>query len=61
MLTLLLDENKRVLVQGITGRESRFWVEQMKKYGTDIKAGVSPGRGGEKVSDIPVYDSVKEA
>ncbi|MDW7661881.1 MAG: hypothetical protein SCL54_10730 [Bacillota bacterium] len=58
---MLLSKNKKVLIQGITGKESRYWVEKMSDYGTDIQAGVAPGKGGQSVVGIPVYDSVKEA
>jgi succinyl-CoA synthetase alpha subunit len=51
----------RVLVQGITGREGSFWSGEMKRYGTPITAGVSPGKGGQFVHGVPVYDSVEEA
>lgn len=54
-------EDLRVLVQGITGREGRFHTEQMLKYGTKIVAGVTPGKGGQEVLGVPVFDSVKEA
>lgn len=50
-----------VVVQGITGREARFWTERMVGYGTNVVAGVTPGKGGQSVDGIPVYDSVAEA
>ncbi|MFQ5882128.1 MAG: succinate--CoA ligase subunit alpha [Candidatus Methylomirabilales bacterium] len=49
----------RVLVQGITGREGSYWTERMRGYGTEIVAGVTPGKGGHSVHGIPVYDSVE--
>jgi succinyl-CoA synthetase alpha subunit len=58
---ILIDENTRVLVQGITGREGRTHTEAMLSYGTRIVAGVSPGKGGSAVFGIKVYDSVEEA
>ncbi len=58
---ILVDKNTRVLVQGITGREGSFHARQMLDYGTNIVAGVTPGKGGQEVHGIPVYDSVKEA
>lgn len=58
---MLLTKNKRVLIQGITGKEAGYWVEKMNDYGTDIQAGVAPGKGGQSILGIPVYDSVKEA
>lgn len=51
----------RVLVQGITGRQGSFHTEQMLRYGTKIVAGVTPGKGGDHVHGVPVYDSVSEA
>ena len=51
----------RVLVQGITGREARYWTERMVAYGTNVAAGVTPGKGGEAVQGIPVYETVAEA
>ena len=51
----------RVLVQGITGTQGRFHTRLMLDYGTDIVAGVTPGRGGEEVEGVPVYDTVAEA
>ncbi len=51
----------RVVVQGITGREARFWTERMIACGTQIVAGVTPGKGGQHVDAIPVYDRVEEA
>ena len=50
-----------VMVQGITGREGSFWTEKMRNYGTPITVGVSPGRGGQAVHGVPVYDSVEQA
>lgn len=51
----------RLLVQGITGREARFWTERMVSCGTNVVAGVTPGKGGQTVDGIPVYDRVAEA
>ena len=58
---ILLDENTRVLVQGITGKQGGFHTKLMLEYGTRILAGVTPGKGGAKVEGMPVYDSVDEA
>jgi len=58
---ILVDENTRVIVQGITGRQGRFHTELMLKYGTKIVAGVTPGKSGMKVHGIPVYDTMREA
>lgn len=60
-MSVLIDELTRVLVQGITGREARMVTEHMVAYGTPVVAGVTPGRGGERVSGVPVYDTVEEA
>ncbi|MFC1999933.1 succinate--CoA ligase subunit alpha [Chloroflexota bacterium] len=56
----IVDENSRVIVQGITGNEGRFHTGSMLEYGTNVVAGVTPGKGGEKVNGIPVYDTVSE-
>lgn len=60
-MSILIDQNTRVIVQGITGREGTFHTEQMLEYGTNIVAGVTPGKGGQVVLGIPVYDTVLEA
>lgn len=61
-MSILVDKNTRVIVQGITGRQGMFHAKQMLDYGTTIVGGVTPGRGGTSVMDnIPVFDSVKEA
>jgi succinyl-CoA synthetase alpha subunit len=57
----LLKSGAQVLVQGITGREASFWTEKMKEYGTAVVAGVTPGKGGQTVQDVPVYESVQDA
>jgi len=60
-LAILVDENTKVLVQGITGRFGNFVTRNMLDVGTNVVAGVTPGRKGEKVWGIPVYNTVKEA
>jgi len=60
-MEIFIDENTKVLVQGITGRQGRFHTKLMLDYGTKIMGGVTPGKGGEKVHEIKVYDTVKEA
>ena len=60
-MSILLDRETRVLVQGITGRVGRAQTRWMLEYGTNIVAGVTPGKGGEEVEGIPVFDSVSEA
>jgi len=58
---ILVDKDTRVLIQGITGSQGTFHAEAMLEYGTKIVAGVTPGKSGEEVHGIPVYDSVIEA
>ena len=60
-MSILIDKTKRVLVQGITGREGRARAALMKGYGTQVVAGVTPGKGGQEVDGVKVYDTVKEA
>jgi len=60
-MAILLDENTRVLIQGITGREGSTRARFMSEYGTKVVAGVTPGRGGTEVWRIPVYNTVEEA
>ncbi len=60
-MSILLNRETRVLVQGITGRTGRVQAKWMLEYGTNIVAGVTPGKGGEVVEGIPVYDTVAEA
>ncbi len=60
-MAIFIDENTKILVQGITGNQGSFHTEQMLAYGTKIAAGVSPGKGGQKVHGVPVYNSVWEA
>ena len=60
-MSIIVDQNTRLIVQGITGREGSFHTEQMLEYGTKIVAGVTPGKGGETVSGIPVFNTVREA
>jgi succinyl-CoA synthetase alpha subunit len=60
-MSILVDEKSRVIIQGITGREGMARAKLMKDYGTNVVAGVTPGRGGQDVYGIPVFDSVEEA
>ena len=60
-MSILLDEQSRVLVQGITGQQARTHVKYMVKYGTRVVAGVAPGRGGAEVDGLPVFDTVRAA
>ncbi len=60
-MAILIDKNTKVLVQGITGSTGQVATELMLKYGTKIPAGVTPGKGGQEVHGVPVYNTVKEA
>lgn len=60
-MSFWIDENTRLIVQGITGREGTFHAEQMLQYHTNVVAGVTPGRGGSEVLGVPVYNTVLEA
>jgi succinyl-CoA synthetase alpha subunit len=60
-MSVLVDDDTRVVVQGITGGEGRFHTEQMIEYGTNVVAGAVPGKGGEEVAGVPVYDTVAGA
>src|SRR6056297_46118 len=60
-MSILIDENTNVLVQGITGRDGSFHARQMVKDGTKVVAGVTPGKGGQKMDEVPVYNSVPDA
>ena len=60
-MSILLDRDSRVVVQGLTGRMARFHAREMIAYGTDVVAGVVPGRGGEEAEGVPVFDTMKEA
>ena len=60
-MSIFVDKNTRLLVQGITGKEGQFHTRQCVEYGTNVVAGVTPGKGGQKMDDIPVFNTVKEA
>lgn len=60
-MSILVNKNTRLLVQGITGREGSFHTQQMVAYGTNVVAGVRAGKGGEWIHGVPVFDSVQEA
>lgn len=60
-MSILVDKNTRVLVQGATGRFGQIQTKLMQGYGTDIVAGVTPGKGGQEVLGIPIYDTIAEA
>jgi len=60
-MSILVDDDTRVIVQGITGGEGRFHAEKMIEYGTNVVAGAVPGKGGQAVHGVPVYDTVERA
>ena len=60
-MSILINKKTKVIVQGITGRDGSFHAEQMKKYGTNVVGGVTPGKGGTEVNGIPVFNSVADA
>ncbi len=60
-MSILIDNNTQVVVQGITGGEGTFHTEKMQEYGTKVVAGVTPGKGGQTHLDVPVFNTVEEA
>lgn len=60
-MSILIDKNTRVVVQGITGKEGMFHTRQMVEYGTRVVSGVTPGKGGQQVDGIPVFNTVSKA
>src|SRR3989337_518938 len=60
-MSVLVDKNTRGVVQGITGSEGTFHTRQAVEYGTKVVAGVTPGKGGERIDGIPVFNTVSEA
>jgi succinyl-CoA synthetase alpha subunit len=60
-MSILIDKQTRVIVQGITGRDGSFHAGQMLKYGTKVTGGVTPGKGGQTVGTLPVFDTVASA
>ncbi|WP_193309224.1 succinate--CoA ligase subunit alpha [Halorubrum halophilum] len=60
-MSIFVDDDTRVVVQGITGGEGKFHAGQMMEYGTNVVAGAVPGKGGQEVNGVPVYDTVDEA
>ncbi len=60
-MSIFLDRDTRVIVQGITGRMAQFHTKEMLDYGTNVVGGVVPGKGGEKIFGVPVFNTVKEA
>ena len=60
-MSILVDENTKLIVQGITGRDGSFHTDRMIEYGTKVVAGVTPGKGGAEMGGVPVFDTVAEA
>ena len=60
-MSILIDRNTRLLVQGITGHQGAFHTEQMIAYGTNVVGGVTPGKGGQEILGVPVFNTVREA
>ena len=60
-MSIFVDSSTRVLVQGITGREGQFHTRQCMAYGTKVVAGVTPGKGGQEMDNVPVFNTVAEA
>jgi succinyl-CoA synthetase alpha subunit len=60
-MSIFIDKKTTLIVQGITGRDGSFHAEQMKKYGTKVVGGVTPGKGGTRVAGIPVFNTMEEA
>ena len=60
-MSILIDENTKVVVQGLTGREGQFHALRNRDYGTKIVAGTRPGKGGENIESIPIFNTVEEA
>ncbi|MCP4726195.1 MAG: succinate--CoA ligase subunit alpha, partial [bacterium] len=60
-MAILVDKSKRILIQGITGREGKARAKLMVEYGSNVVAGCTPGKGGMEVNGAPVFDSVEEA
>jgi len=60
-MSIFVDKNTCLLVQGITGKEGQFHTQQCIEYGTNVVAGVTPGKGGQKMDDVPVFNTVKDA
>ena len=60
-MSIWVDENIRLVVQGITGHQGQFHTKAMQEFGTNIVAGVTPGKGGQRIHGVPVYDSMEDA
>lgn len=60
-MSILIDKNTRLIVQGITGRDGGFHASKMQSYGTNVVGGTSPGKAGQQVDGIPVFNTVQDA
>ena len=60
-MSILIDKNTRLLVQGITGRDGGFHASKMTEYGTNVVGGTSPGKAGQQVDGVPVFNTVQDA
>ena len=60
-MSILVDRNTKLITQGITGQAGAFHTKQCKEYGTKVVGGVTPGKGGEEIDGVPIFDSVSDA
>ena len=60
-MSIVVDSDTKLVVSGLTGREGSFHGLRNRDYGTDLVAGVTPGKGGQDVDGVPVFDSIKES
>ena len=60
-MSILIDKQTRLIVQGITGRDGLFHAKRMQEYGTNVVGGTSPGKGGTDVNGVPVFNTMYEA
>ncbi len=60
-MSILVNKNTKLIVQGITGRDGAFHTSKMKAYGTNVVGGISPGKGGQQVEGVPVFNTVEDA
>ena len=60
-MSIVVDSETKLVVSGLTGREGSFHGLRNRAYGTDLVAGVTPGKGGQEVEGVPIFDSIREA
>ena len=60
-MSILINKNTKLIIQGITGRDGSFHTDKMLEYGTNIVGGVTPGKGGQTINGIPVFNTVEDA